>query len=129
MIENNMKFFCTHLDYDKANGKFRWRTGSRKGNYAATQHGKGYWYIIFTKERFGVRKHIAEHRLVWFFENGSWPENEIDNIDHDKSNNRYENLRDVDRATNNKNTPLRKKNLCGVQGLQFISGKWRTKIY
>jgi len=34
---------------------------------------------------------------------GTWPQNEIDHIDGNKSNNRFRNLRDVTRSANNQN--------------------------
>lgn len=56
------------------------------------------------------RRTFLAHRLAWFLHYGVWPKNVIDHIDHDPSNNRIDNLRDV---TQWENTINRKK-----------SGKW-----
>jgi hypothetical protein len=43
------------------------------------------------------------HRLIWCYKTGKFPELWLDHIDGDRSNNRFENLRVVDRSTNMQN--------------------------
>lgn len=47
-----------------------------------------------------ARKKIPLHRLVWFLYYGRWPENEIDHVDRNKSNNNIKNLREATRSEN-----------------------------
>ena len=76
----------------------------------------------------GVR--LLAHRVAWALETGAWPENEIDHIDGDRSNNRIENLRDVSAQTNMKNTPLRLTTSSGHVGISWHSQskKWQANI-
>jgi hypothetical protein len=50
---------------------------------------------------FGNRYYV--HRLVWLYMTGEWPKYQIDHIDCDKSNNRFENLREATTAENGQN--------------------------
>lgn len=43
------------------------------------------------------------HRVVFFLTKGYWPENDIDHIDGNKQNNAGDNLREIDRSSNNAN--------------------------
>jgi hypothetical protein len=43
------------------------------------------------------------HRLAWFYMTGNWPKSVIDHINGNKSDNRFENLRDVTQTQNIQN--------------------------
>ena len=67
-------------------------------------------------------KHYYTHRVVWELHNGEIPEGmEIDHINRDRSDNRLENLRVVDRLTNSLNQEH--KGCWKMQG-----GKWTSQI-
>ena len=70
------------------------------------------------------------HRLIWLWCNGYFPENQIDHIDRDKSNNKIENLREVSRTCNLRNTGLPSTNTSGVKGVFWHKqwGKWAARI-
>lgn len=76
------------------------------------------------------RKTYYNHRLIWLFHNGYFPENDIDHIDRNKSNNRIENLREVSRTCNSKNTGNRSTNRSGVKGVSWSKdcNKWMVRI-
>jgi hypothetical protein len=69
------------------------------------------------------------HRIIWLMEYGTHPE-QIDHIDHDRSNNRLENLRDVPQWKNQHNTILRVDNTSGVKGVFYNKGmdRWQVRI-
>jgi len=71
------------------------------------------------------------HRLAWLYMTGSWPENQIDHINHIKDDNRIANLRDVTHRENQKNQPKRKTNTSGVTGVMWNvrDKRWRAKIF
>lgn len=72
-----------------------------------------------------------EHRLAFLYMTGTWPKGEIDHINHDRSDNRWSNLRDVDPTTNKQNQKQEKvKGTSSYKGVYWCSykGKWRAQI-
>lgn len=57
------------------------------------------------------------HRLIWLMIHGRFPKGVIDHIDHDETNNRLGNLREVTQQENNRNYPKRVDNTTGVTGV------------
>lgn len=70
------------------------------------------------------------HRLVFLYHHGYIPENEIDHIDRDILNNRIENLREVSRQCNVRNSGNRSTNTSGVKGVCWDKqcNKWVAQI-
>jgi len=70
------------------------------------------------------------HRLVWLFIYGYFPENSLDHIDRDKTNNRLNNLREVSQTCNNKNSGNLSNNTSGVKGVSSVGGSktWKAQI-
>ena len=70
------------------------------------------------------------HRVVWAMHNGEWPKGQIDHINGDRSDNRIENLRDVDAFQNSQNSRLRTDNTSGTPGVTFFKerGQWTARI-
>ncbi len=71
------------------------------------------------------------HRLAWLLSYDEWPKEDIDHIDHCKTNNILSNLRCVTHENNMKNVPLRKNNNSGVAGVCRTGrnkNKWRATI-
>jgi HNH endonuclease/AP2 domain len=65
------------------------------------------------------RKMYMAHRLVWLYMFGKWPENEIDHINRNKTDNRLVNLRSVTRQKNQWNPNIRKDNTSGYIGVTW----------
>lgn len=70
------------------------------------------------------------HRLAWLYMTGEWPIEEIDHINHDRSDNRWVNLRVATRLQNEWNKPHRKDNVAGYKGVGWRKDKhkWRARI-
>jgi HNH endonuclease len=104
------------LEYFPDEGFFRWKTsfGSRSpiGSVAGWSDGVGYKRIEIDGFAYKV------HRLAWLWMTGTWPL-EVDHIDLDRSNNKWKNLREVNRQQNCFNSPARKNNRLGVKGVSF----------
>ena len=92
------------MQLDGSTGKMYWRDSMGRagaGDEVGTVDTRGYRMTVIQGKKYWM------HRLVWFYAHGVWPVDEIDHINHCKSDNRPENLRDVSRSLNmhNRETP------------------------
>lgn len=73
---------------------------------------------------------VLAHRAAWAVAHGAWPDAEIDHVNHNRRDNRLENLRAVSRRQNAMNASLRSDNTSGVVGVtwQPSRGKWAAQI-
>jgi len=116
------------LHYDECTGHFTWAIdiGRRvkAGDTAGCIDGLGYSAI-------GIdgRKYKA-HRLAFMYVNGRFPVGQADHINHIKTDNRWENLRDVSRSDNCKNRGLLRSNTSGITGVvcHKSSCRWQAQI-
>lgn len=78
----------------------------------------------------GIGKSYLEHVLAWFYVTGEYPDNEIDHIDHNGTNNSFNNLRIVSHNENGKNQSMSKNNTSGHNGICWHeqSGKWLARV-
>ena len=68
-----------------------------KGNLkVGTRSYSGYLKCTFKRKEYYV------HRICWYLHHGYWP-TQIDHINHDRADNRIENLREVNSQQNNMN--------------------------
>lgn len=118
-----------NLRYDPLVGKFyrmksfrSIKVGDEAGHYCPTRD----------SIKVGVcGKYYELHVLAWLYMTGEYPIGyEIDHIDHDRTNNKWGNLRKVTKAVNAKNLPKYASNSTGVTGISFRkdTGKWRARI-
>ena len=72
-----------------------------------------------------------EHRLIWLYHYGVFPEFQIDHINGVRHDNRIENLRDVTNLENHRNIKKRCDNTSGVTGVYYRpeTKGWRAIIY
>jgi len=100
-------------------------SGDYKGDVAGSLDVAGYIRI-----RVCGRKYAA-HRLAWLCMTGEWPKDQIDHINHDRSDNRWANLRGVSHQENCKNTILRVNNVSGFAGVGWRKRqrKWVARIH
>lgn len=115
------------LDYDPDTGVFRWRIHKPPiilGKEAGNKSTIGYMRI-----NVDVKSYYS-HRLAWLYMYGHLPENEIDHINHNRSDNRIANLREVTHSQNHRNQSLQKSNTSGVVGVCWVrsKGKWLAQI-
>lgn len=88
------------LNYDPDTGVFTWLRPTSTRTRAGQKAGRinnGYVSIRIHGREYGA------HRLAWFYVYGVWPENDIDHINRNRSDNRIVNLRAATRAQNLQN--------------------------
>lgn len=89
------------VTYCQETGRFHWlkvRKGAPAGVECGTsKSSNGYARLGLDGRRYGA------HRIAWFYVTGAWPKGDVDHIDGDRANNRFANLRAVDRSTNLEN--------------------------
>lgn len=105
------------LNFNPETDEFTRKTtvGSRKaGTKAGTIARNGYVNIVID------RRSYLGHRLAWLWMTGNFPVNEVDHINHARSDNRWVNLRDVPRSVNHENrVNARKGSKTGVLGVRY----------
>lgn len=128
------------LHYDPETGIFTWKVRPVSHFKSARGHAvfhsknyknapgrisrRGYHEIGFGKERY------RSHRLAWLYMTGEWPEADIDHINHNRIDNRWCNLRAVDRHANNCNRGMSEYNTSGFTGVSYNkqTGHWEAYI-
>ena len=94
------------------------------GKRAGTINAEGYVVVsIFGKMRLA-------HRLAWAIFYGTWPEDEIDHKDRDRTNKRILNLRIAGPLKNSWNQKKRSTNTSGEHGVSWSkhAGRWRARL-
>jgi hypothetical protein len=114
------------FDYDPSTGIVTRRItlGSRAmaGSVVGTFGGK-YLQVVLD------RKYYKMHRLIWCWMTGRWVA-QVDHIDRDALNNKWENLREATASQQQGNTGLSSRNTSGFRGVQWVveRDKWRAVI-
>ena len=124
--------------YDPETGLFictvqRISTGKYRVRKSKIKPGKVFGFRVGHCEPLGMQvagKLYGLHRLAWLWAYGKWPENEIDHINGDPTDNRLVNLRDVSRTLNQRNQRKAKNNTSGVIGVCWHSriGRRQARI-
>ncbi len=105
------------LDYNPETGVFTWRIGSSgvksylQGKTAGCLTPSGYRQL-----RVGGRIYY-EHRLAFFIMTGTFPEQQIDHINHNRSDNSFNNLRECSHVMNNQHRKAITKSKTGIRGV------------
>jgi hypothetical protein len=115
------------LHYDPETGVIRWKVdynNCKKGQPVFVRKNHGYLIICIKN------KYLRVHRVAFLLMTGSWPQDAVDHINGDKSDNRFCNLRQVTNAQNLQNSKLSKKNISGFKGVSWYKRgqKWQSSI-
>lgn len=105
------------FDYDQNTGNLIRRSTGRK---ADSPQSKGYLKVNYKGAIY------ASHRIVWLWNYGAWPEDDIDHINHVRTDNRIANLRDVPHIENMKS--VKRDNKTGFEGVKFSGNKFTSHI-
>jgi hypothetical protein len=120
------------FNYDSETGLLTWKFSSGqivKGAEAGTNIGNcksktKYRGIKLFKLTYKV------HRIIWLMQTGDWPKGDVDHIDGDGLNNKWENLRDITHSQNLMNAAVRSDSTSGYKGVSYDSrrDKWYAYI-
>lgn len=128
------------LSYDAETGKLRWLPRAR--SHFATDHACRVWNGRFAhaealtsvtvsgyKAGAVKKRYAAAHRVAWMVHTGRHPDGEIDHINGDRSDNRFNNLRDVSARDNcrNKSRYRNSADRAGVHHDPRVD-KWSARI-
>lgn len=111
-----------HFTYDLETGIVYDNVTKKEASYL---DGNGYKAI----NRYGFK--ALTHKLIMLYMLGKeFPNSEVDHIDHNRSNNSWNNLRVVCRKTNSRNLSKHKTNTSGYVGVSWHKqkNKWRAYI-
>jgi hypothetical protein len=93
--------------------------GTKAGSFDPSH---GYTYLSISKKRYYL------HRLAFLYMKGRMPPNQADHINHDRSDNRFLNLREVTNKVNHRNETLQTNNKSGFTGVYRDKGRWAARI-
>jgi hypothetical protein len=114
-----LPYFARHYLYCKSSGVIT----NLNGKVIKPASDKG--YVILSKKVKGRNIRIRGHRLIMFMCGHDIAGHEVDHIDGDRTNNKYDNLRLVSRSVNRRNAARSRKNTSGVSGVCWH--KWQKK--
>lgn len=114
--ESGPEFFESMASCRAFNSRF-------SGKESGTNSTSGHRNVLFR----GKKRKV--HRVAWLMTYGYWPKF-IDHINGNPSDNRIENLRDVERSENHRNFPKRKDNRSGCPGVSWYKNRsaWLVRI-
>ena len=101
--------FKTHRGYVQTNAR------QTKKPAFNSKHSAGYLHGALDGKKFFA------HRIAWALHYGSFPLQEIDHINHDRTDNRISNLRDASRFSNGKNLSKKSSNKTGIIGVHILN--------
>lgn len=116
------------VHYDPETGAITWIAGPQRGKPFGHRDPRGYIQASIGGNRRRIR--IYAHQAAWLYMTGKWPENDIDHRDHDKSNNRFDNLRDLPRFANQQNQiKAHANNKTGFLGVYARKSRFCSTIF
>lgn len=114
------------MTYDSESGLFKRITSKNiRKEYAGSLHHSGYLSVVIKY------KNYLLHRLAWLYMTGEYPHAEIDHIDGNKINNRFNNLRKASPQQNQQNRyKAHKQNITGLLGAHYnkANNNYRARI-
>lgn len=119
------------FNYDPFTGEFhrtvirdRWGNQTSVWRKVGTPREDGYFEVM----AFGMTFKL--HRLAFLYMIGVHPSGEVDHVNGVRSDNRWSNLRVVDKSSNMKNRGTNHNNTSGVSGVTWFSDceRWRARI-
>jgi hypothetical protein len=126
IIESQVGKIFKKIDSGKRRNHLELVGWVKPGNRA---NGGGYYMVSV---HFGHKKYkqVRLHHLIWVWETGKWPIGEIDHINGDRNDNRFENLREASISQNRTNRLIQSNNKCGYKWVYWDNKRnlWRAEV-
>ena len=114
------------LEVYPESGHFVWKTWrggtAHAGTLAGCANSSGYLLIKIDGH------YYLNHRLMWLYVHGCWPENDLDHVNLDKLDNRIKNLREATRSQNVSNGRVRCDSESQRRGVRKIGNRFMARI-
>lgn len=115
------------MHYDPETGHFKYIVkvrGVKPNTVIGYLQDDGYIRLSINYE-----KYLA-HRIAWLYMTGEWPSGDLDHKDTDKTNNRWDNLREATKTQNKANTKRICTNTSGMKGVSLnkSTNRWKATI-
>ena len=124
----SLKKLKSLVHYNPDTGVFTYVTSRAKwikpGDVAGFFNKNGYQYLSLAGVKF------LGHRVAWFYTHGVWPDECIDHINGNPSDNRLCNLRLATRSQNSQSKKISVRLGSGFRGVNKCprTGKWRARV-
>lgn len=120
------EYVRNRLIYEPETGIFRWRVYQKSkrmvGQVAGHLRKTGQVVILLENQSY------LAHRIAWVYVTGKNPTGQIDHINCNPSDNRFENLRECTASENCRNKKIPANNTSGVKGVSLFKGRWAAKV-
>lgn len=115
------------LHYNPETGQFRRLITTSANAIAGAIAGSNFMGYLSVSV---AKRHYLCHRLAWLYMTGEWPQFTVDHIDGSRSNNRWDNLRDVPHRTNiqNERKARTSNKSSGLLGVAPNGKRWMAQI-
>jgi len=116
------------FDYNPDTGSMKWKVQNTLFANIGDEVGtpqlprKRYRIVCVDAEKHRV------HRIAWLLMMGNWPRHNIDHVDGDGMNNRWDNLREATGSENLYNRSKTIRNTSGFKGVHLQKNKWAARI-
>lgn len=126
MQDSIVATIASQLEYNPENGLFRWRASGR-GRISGWFRGSpshGYLAIHVCGRKYG------SHQLAWAIVHGAFAPHDVDHVNHNKTDNRIDNLRAATRKINRRNSARSINNTSGFTGVHWAKRekRWIAQI-
>ena len=127
------QYLNSRLRYDPETGKLFWKI---KENASLGWNTRWAGKEAFTAKSHGHHvgrldgENYYAHRVIWAMQTGEWPEDQVDHINGDRTDNRWVNLRAATVLQNSFNRGPQSNGSSGFKGVTWHSqqGRWAARI-